>query len=308
MQIKELKKRLTSQNIDEVNEALTVIKSMLDKDVEMKDRRNITRVLGSCKHDGAIEILLKFLDDESDKVRVEAASALYMAHSAQVVDALTHLLDDESRKVRNTARAALVYVKKAHLIEGMKSSFSHELFSSSIKHDDYDVRKIAATRLGELTDEGTTSLLIQMLNDPSVEIRQTVVNSLGQKGTVEALKALITAFDKNTFHVQVSILFAVPNIKHFKTVEFLTKKMLNKKLDDEMRVKAIGASTNMEDPKFMDVYYSLLGESSEKIRDFAMYALSRYRKYDPDIERMTAAHAVKLAQDVGMKAFKKYKR
>jgi HEAT repeat protein len=128
------------------------------------------------------QVLMSFLKDPDEDIRVEAATAMSELRSPSTVPALLNALADKSPTVRTAAAGALAYIGGRGVPGALRDRLSDP---------DADVRTEAARALGRLRDEAATEALAAALEDPIVTVRLAAINALGRLGGRRALEILV---------------------------------------------------------------------------------------------------------------------
>lgn len=143
--------------------------------------------LGEIGNEEAFEGLLLALEDESDKVKIEAVQAfgkteegLKVLGSEEGLEALNSSLESEK-------------VKKAvvHTLGRSSSKQASKILIETLRSDpDDSIRREVAEALGSIGDSGAIPYLVQMLEEDEYQIREYSAQSLGQIGGHQAVEAL----------------------------------------------------------------------------------------------------------------------
>jgi len=180
-------------------------------------RKNAAEVLGKIGDTSTVEPLILMLQDKDPGVRRIAAAALGNIRDIRAVDALVAALNDTDVDMRACAANALANVadKKAAqpLIAALKAESSASVgragmvtallkFRDSYPTEVFDAALIfgdSATRLSELkavarpVGPWAAGALIVALDDKDAQVRERVVELLGETGDISALKPLIVS-------------------------------------------------------------------------------------------------------------------
>ena len=177
--------------------------------------------------------------------RVAAARGLEVVVSRGAVDELLRLLDDETAVVEHAAMDALVAMEKAPLKVGVRGALEKRLALtgqpnssraraarclSRIAHPDSlgalaarlddrseDVRAACAEAVGHLKD-GAPAVgpkLVDMLDDPDIEVRRQVIFALGRLRFREAAPPLIELLESEDQGMQSTALWALRAISGY---------------------------------------------------------------------------------------------
>ncbi|VAX24997.1 hypothetical protein MNBD_NITROSPINAE02-258 [hydrothermal vent metagenome] len=135
--------------------------------------------LGNIKADEAIEPLLEAISSDDWNIRKIAANTLGRLKAKQATDALLNLLNDDKSAVRLEAVIAINHIKPA---EGVLA-----LSKVVVSDTNYDVRKTAATALGNLKDESASEALYKALEDDNWVVKKAAIDSLTNLKMVDAM-------------------------------------------------------------------------------------------------------------------------
>jgi HEAT repeat protein len=140
--------------------------------------------LGSLNAQEAVEPLLELLSASTDwNIRKAAATTLGKLKAESAVDALLNLLEDERFAVRIEVVIALNHIKPPEAV----SAFSKVVVSDN----NYEVRKVAATALGNLKSQDAIPALLKALEDENWIVRKAAVDSLTNLKASEGMDKLI---------------------------------------------------------------------------------------------------------------------
>ena len=126
----------------------------------------------------AVEPLIEQLSSSDWNTRKMAAIALGRLKAESAVSALVKLLDDDKFSVRIEAVIALNHIKPPSAVE---------ILSKTVTSDNnYEVRKTAATALGNLRDEEAATALYTAIEDNNWMVRKAVVDALTNLKVIDA--------------------------------------------------------------------------------------------------------------------------
>lgn len=131
----------------------------------------------------AIKALIPLLGDEVVAVREAAEEALITIGGLKVVEALIPCLEDPSTTVVNCTVEILSQIGDADI----------DLILSLLESKDHDVRKFGCDILGNLRYTESVYDLIELLNDPHINVAIAAGEALGKLGSSEAVPHLIKA-------------------------------------------------------------------------------------------------------------------
>lgn len=131
----------------------------------------------------AVDMLLEVLADKDWNIRKVAATTLGKLKAESAVDALLNLLDDERFAVRIEVVIALNHIKPPEAV----AAFSKAVVSDN----NYEVRKVAATALGNLKSQDAIPALVTALGDENWMVRKAAVDSLTNLKAHDGLNNII---------------------------------------------------------------------------------------------------------------------
>jgi HEAT repeat protein len=157
--------------------------------------------LGSLNAQEAVEPLLGVLADKDWNIRKAAATTLGKLKAESAVDALLELLDDERFAVRIEVVIALNHIKPPEAV----SAFSKVVVSDN----NYEVRKVAATALGNLKSQDAIPALLTAVEDENWMVRKAAVDSLTNLKAQDGLDKIIERLVDEQEDVRSSVAVAV---------------------------------------------------------------------------------------------------
>jgi len=152
--------------------------------------------LGNIKAEASIDALIELLSDDDWNVRKMSANTLGRLKAANATDGLLKLLDDEKSAVRNEAVIALNHIKPPEALNALAKVVTSD--------NSYDVRKTAATALGNLRDPEAATPLFNALGDENWMVRKAAVDALiniREPAAVEKLIPLLMDEHEDVSHV-----------------------------------------------------------------------------------------------------------
>jgi HEAT repeat protein len=163
------------------------------KKKDKNTRLGIIEALTQIKDPRAVPALMKTLKDESSEVRWETAIALGEIGEPTAIEPLIHALKDHDKYVRYGAAFALAKIgwkpaddeQKAFYFAGMQEWKAVELIGKSaipalshiLNDRDSNVRQKVIEILGEIGDPAATPALVRSLGDANSEVRWKAVLS-----------------------------------------------------------------------------------------------------------------------------------
>jgi HEAT repeat protein len=141
------------------------------------------RSLATFRSSEARNALMQALDDPEPSVRQEAALSLGVFTGKRVVLRLVALLDSESDP--------MVKAVVAEALGQMKSRRATHPLVEVLWDPSVDVRLAASKALGQIADPGATLALAERLQDSSAAVRRTAAASMARIGDHRAIRPLI---------------------------------------------------------------------------------------------------------------------
>lgn len=174
------------------------------RDPDEERRRQAVESIAGLREDGALDLLVQALGDESWRVRKTAVDAiLCLGDVALVVDALVGALNaDENAGLRNSAVEALIRVGEPAVPALLKKSADPSA----------DVRKFIIDVLGGIGDATALGALVEALGDPDENVRSAAAENLGLIGGEDAVRALRANLDRDDLLLQYTSLQALARI------------------------------------------------------------------------------------------------
>ncbi|MBF0170046.1 MAG: HEAT repeat domain-containing protein [Nitrospinae bacterium] len=143
--------------------------------------------LGNINAQQAIDTLVEMLADDDFNVRKMAATTLGKLKAVSAVPALLPLLEDGKAAVRTEVVIALNHIKPDEAVEALGRVVAQDA--------SYDVRKVAATALGNLRSAEATAPLLAALGDDHPPVRKAAIDALVNLKASEEADRLIPFFN-----------------------------------------------------------------------------------------------------------------
>lgn len=160
-----------------------LIASLKDPYIEVKD--TAASSLGWMGDDRAVEPLIELLSEVASKPRVAAAYALGRFKGKKVAEALTWHLTDPDPQVCAGAASSLGRIGSEEVLD---------LLIEHLTDDAPEARRGAIRGLGRIGSEKAVPHLLNSLStDPDEKVRETVLEALGEIGSVETVQPLVEA-------------------------------------------------------------------------------------------------------------------
>ncbi|MGM0442308.1 MAG: HEAT repeat domain-containing protein [Elusimicrobiota bacterium] len=193
--VEELKDKSPSQRGRELDRmvnsvpdvAARVIQRLLEenengKNEERNNRQKALLVseLGRTEVAGSTDVIKQYLEDENDRVRLMAASALAGSGQNGALEELKSVALDDNRR-RGSRSLAVRSLGKIESPEAV------EVLIEILKEDDYALRLQAVMSLGRIGTDGAYEAIETLRDDPHENVREAVENYLsGREGLNEA--------------------------------------------------------------------------------------------------------------------------
>ncbi len=142
--------------------------------------------LGNINAVQAVDTLVEMLDDGDYNVRKVAATTLGKLKVEVAVAPLLRLLEDGKSVVRTEVVIALNHIKPTEAVEALGKVVATD--------GSYDVRKVAATALGNLRSDEAIAPLLKGLEDDHPPVRKAVIDALVNLKAIEEIDRFINFF------------------------------------------------------------------------------------------------------------------
>lgn len=139
--------------------------------------------LGKVGNKDAVESLLALLDDQREKIRREAVSALTVIKDERSLQALINKLTDDDTGVRRRAALALGEFGGKEAVEPL---------IAGLNTNDHDFQTCCAWSLGKIKDKRAVKALILALESPYLRLVAHAAVALGEIGDRSSVEPLIT--------------------------------------------------------------------------------------------------------------------
>jgi HEAT repeat protein len=235
------------------------------KDSESSVRSSVSEALGSLGSEKAVESLIVLFKDLDSDARLRAAYALGRLGSAKAIEPLVTLVNDVYPDVRKSAVVSLgklsardksgviknLYTKKnekpivrlaaaATLLEWGDNT-GLEYIKEVSKQDNLNRRIEVAEVLGDAPSKQGTLILMEMLNDETISVKEKVILSLGKAKAVSSLPYLHKLIQEPNTRIRAAVVDALSKIASPASSETLKKVAVKTGELMPTRVKAINA-------------------------------------------------------------------
>ncbi len=175
-------------------------------------REAAARILGELKHPDSVEGLLEFLRDTDEWVRKAAAESLGTIAAPQAVPALVVTLRDNDFRVRRAVARALGEIGDSRAVDFLIHSLADE--SSQVRHS-------VIQALGNIGDSRAVKPLLPCLKEPESTLRECAVRALGKLKDKAALPELEKRIDDSSVEVRVCLAQALGQIGAYSVITLL---------------------------------------------------------------------------------------
>ncbi|AOX03279.1 hypothetical protein BJP34_30995 [Moorena producens PAL-8-15-08-1] len=148
-----------------------------------------------------------------------------------------------------------------------------ELINKYLDHDEYSVRSLAASALGEIGTEATIDPLIKLLDDENSWVGSRAADALGEIGTEVAIYPLIKLLDDENSWVRRSAAKALGKIGTEATIDPLIKCLDNE--DYSLRIIAAKSLGKIGTEVVIEPLIKYLNDYNSSVRGSAAYALGK---------------------------------
>ncbi len=277
------------------SESINLIKSLEYK----YDDENLVQIYNSffdkSRDYNVIIFLLKQIDKKRDPKSVSVlVDTLIMREKFK-----DRIKDDDSRtQIRVTVAKVLANLKDSQAVYPL-------LYCLNNKDENYKIRLSCAEALGKIGDKYAVSPLVDLLEDEeetSVYIKESAAFALGMIGDMKAVESLVSILetkkgiiDKFTFLKERAI--EALNRINFKS-DRVFKALKNSLIDEssQVRINAIEALMNTDDPRVFDLIKTMLKDDDQEVVKNAVIALYNLQGEDVIFEIIHNADSTEIAR------------
>ena len=197
--------------------AIEALIGSLHQEPDSEVRAAVAEALGYMGSKQAIEPLALALQDRSETVKIAAARSLGYIGSLRAIEPLVLALNDMDDRVRYAALEALKdpgQTMRSHLVKALRTTDGE--FRAGVAEaleaggwepetaEEQALYLIALNRWAEVEQAGAEALpvLIEVLSDPSLEVRTNAVRAIARIGGEEAIAPLIQALQDDALGVR----------------------------------------------------------------------------------------------------------
>jgi HEAT repeat protein len=142
--------------------------------------------LGNIQATEAVGALVDMMGDDDFNVRKMAATTLGKLKATEATDILIDALEDSKQAVRTEVVIALNHIKPEEALGALAKVVAHD--------SAYEVRKVAATALGNMKNPAAVEPLKAALKDDHWPVRKAAIDAMVNLRVVEVRDALIEYF------------------------------------------------------------------------------------------------------------------
>ena len=147
-----------------------------------------------------------------------------------------------------------------------------ERLHTLLRDPDPDVRGLAAVALAHVTLPEATGFLMELLSDPDPRVVCAAVQSLGDRGTTEAVPGLIDMLNRSSdVDVKCSILSTLAILKDHRAFSAVIVQLFDS--SDEVRRNAAATIGYLGDRRALTPLYEILGDDYVWVRANAVLAI-----------------------------------
>ncbi|MBY9019823.1 MAG: HEAT repeat domain-containing protein [Candidatus Lokiarchaeota archaeon] len=150
-------------------------------------------------------------------------------------------------------------------------NISSEIFIEALTDNFISARKAAVITLGKIKFLSALNPLLEMLSNPSLEIKYEVIKSVVNIGKLGNASGIMNCFDEGNVHVKRAIPIILGRIHSDESISYL-KELLHKN-DPEVRCNAIQALEKLVQVKDARLVINLLDDINVDVRKASINAL-----------------------------------
>ena len=253
-------------------------------------RKNVIKIFGNIKNERVVQSLVNKLDDIYNEVNISCIEALGNIGNESVIEPLLKVLDIEDESFEYVD-----YDLKWYIIESIKNiyinnpSISFDYLYKYIDLDKNIFKENIPIILGEIGNDECTDNLLNLLNDPHIEIRKNVIIALGKIGCKKSVDQLLKILDGDSYwllkKVSIDAIESIceNEIENRSFIDDIVNQFI-KFLNDEdfnVRAGAINFLGNFGDGKILKNLLRCVGDYHSKVR---LLAIKTIKKIEANIE------------------------
>jgi HEAT repeat protein len=232
-------------------------------------RRELLRRAAGSRDADARALVVRALDDDSPRVRLDAAALVADARITEGAPALVRWLDDPTPAARLAALRALVALRATAALPSLARMLSDA---------DVAIRAEAVRAAAAVGGVDATVALLDRVSDPEASVRVEAARTLGELGDARAVFTLLGALQDAAPEVRAAAALSLGRLGDARALRGLVSLVHDP--DADVRVAAVRAA-------------GALGRSTpEAVADLAAVALRESREWEPAAQTALAVEAV----------------
>ena len=152
----------------------------------------------------AAKAFARVLDDEQPELRMAAATGLGRVGDPSVTKALVGRLSDSDPRVRARSASACGRIGDPRAVEALERLVQSD--------PSIDVRKSAAEALGDIGTDGSLRVLLASADDDSESVRRVIADALGEFGSVDPIETLAEYLTDESETIRRTAMFSMVEI------------------------------------------------------------------------------------------------
>ena len=249
------------------------------------DKRQSIQVLRKMASDEAISVLNEGLNDPNPRIRLMIANSLKEIASPAAAYGLSKLLGDKKIDIVLIALDGLAKI-------GSRKPIGDIIKLLELKNIEYKIQLKAIEVLGILGNENEAPVLIELLKDPDLQIRQTATDAIfriSQKPQTNISKLLLGLMSDHNVNVRRCVAEILNQIKD----ETIFSEMFKFLKDEDwwVREAIVETLSEIKDPRVVPAAIELLEHEDERMRRYGIEILVGIK------EPQAVNHIIKLLND-----------
>lgn len=261
--------------LERMNEKrLLLFGELLIKNVNIDFLANKIRKIFMFVGEPAVEVLLNFLSSANDiKTRKIIINEITQLGDVAFNRVVYHLSDERWFIVRNMVTILGIFGKKEAIPYLIEVS----------KHSDARIRKEVVKSLARIQDPQAFSILREMLNYETEDVKKLIIFSLGIMRDVNSVKSILSILEnENSLALKKEALVALGRIGHHSIIPILNKYaqkkgFFNKTENKILRLSAIEGLSELKNEEAIRILQNLIKDRDDDIRDAAFEALQKLK-------------------------------
>ncbi len=267
--------RMQTDTEIEKNEILRILKTLeafwtlenLLSSLQSNDysiRKKALKLIEKNKDERLVDLLIEAFHKENSQ-KLHIIDSLKKIGDKRAIPLLIEGLKDENKSVRTYSASALNLLQAHEAVEPL---------IELLEDEETSVRKAAIASLGNLGDQKTAQLLIPFLQDEDSTVRHATVVALGSLGDKKAIVPLVNLLkEEQDKHHKRSIINSLGRLEASQAIDLLIEEY--KDTESTVRVAAINALSNFDDPRIRPFLINALNDNSPGPIKSAVEALAK---------------------------------